>query len=877
MPRAGKYRIGLFDERRFNNPSNAAYIDQDVDRSGNPKGDDGLFGVLWDERTNDVWVDTNRDLSFADQKAMTDYIKRQDFGVFSKDDPKTPVRESIGFAVQTDPMNKFVSINLGIYQHATGIMGSVVGNRDPNGLIGGVAPGTRVVSMFYGISNLHGAIEGLIRAFRHPLVDLIVLEQSVAMASIPYLPADGRHPMSIIAQRLTARYPKLLFVPGSNSPGLGIVAEDGLAPGAMSVGGYQSRDSYLTNWGMYAADYDNMHWGALSHGPSGIGALKPDLLAPSGQISTDPGYRQGASRKGLYQLPRGYSVDGGTSTATPMAAGATALVLSAAKQRGLRYDAALLKAALTGSTRYIPRLFAHEQGAGLIQVGAAIELLEKLQQSQTIRIESRAPVRTVLSALLSTPHEGVGLYEREGWKAGDRGQRTITLTRTSGPREPMTFAIKWVGNDGTFSSDATVNLPLNQPTPVPVTIEVKDPGAHSAILVLEHPTLSAPAHRVLCTIIASFPLTTENKYSVTTTVKVPKPSDRSVFVDVPPGTRALSFSATSPTGPVRLSLISSDRHQLFVCPFTPGSFAPSAAPCAVANPSPGVWEINLANNDAMTYDETVTEATKPKDMTVTASALAMDADGAPSASWLKTDGAASFPLRLTNRFGNAAAVTVGPGVLGSAFRTTRAIAQGEQHQYEITVPKGASMLRAKVDVRAARADVDIYLFDCTGGAMKAAAKPYQREDGGKAPSISPPSCAPRAKSAGPESGGEVEVVDPAPGRWVVAVDAFLVPGGSVEYSYFDAFTHPRYGTIAVSDAAEDRASGSTWSASAHAWTANLPDSPRRLYGRVAVTTRNATQMVMAADFSQRAWPVPLGVGEWFASGAAPTSSETARR
>src|SRR5688572_12165957 len=120
LPRPGRFRIGLFDERRFNEPGNAAYIDQDIDRNGNPPGDDGLFGVLWDERTNDVWVDADRDLDFSDEKAMTDYAKRPDVGVFGKDDPATPIRESIGFTVQTDAANKFVSINVGIYQHATG-------------------------------------------------------------------------------------------------------------------------------------------------------------------------------------------------------------------------------------------------------------------------------------------------------------------------------------------------------------------------------------------------------------------------------------------------------------------------------------------------------------------------------------------------------------------------------------------------------------------------------------------------------------------------------------------------------------------------------------------------------------------------------------
>src|SRR4029078_12231384 len=95
LPRAGTFRIGLFDERRFNQPANAAYIDQDVDRNGNPKGDDGLFGVLWDERTNEVWVDIERRLSFTNQRAMTDSPRRQDVGTFGRDNPKTPIRESI--------------------------------------------------------------------------------------------------------------------------------------------------------------------------------------------------------------------------------------------------------------------------------------------------------------------------------------------------------------------------------------------------------------------------------------------------------------------------------------------------------------------------------------------------------------------------------------------------------------------------------------------------------------------------------------------------------------------------------------------------------------------------------------------------------------
>ncbi|HEV8150818.1 MAG TPA: S8 family serine peptidase, partial [Gemmatimonadales bacterium] len=713
-PRDGRFRIGLFDERKFNDPSNGAYLDQDVDRDGNPKGDDGVFGVLWDEASNDVWVDTDRDSSFADEKPMTDYAKRGDVGVFGKDDPTTPMRDAIGFAVQTDPRNKFVSINVGIYQHATEIMGSVVGNREPNGRLQGVAPGARLISMYYGVSNAHGMIEGLIAAFKHPLVDLIVLEQSVAIASLPYLPADGRHPISVILQRLITRYQKLVFVPGSNSPGFALVAEDGLAPGAMSVGGYQSQESYRLNLGYVPEGADHLHWGALSHGPSGTGALKPDLLAPSGQMSTDIGYLYRTFEqelRGLYQLPAGYSVDGGTSTATPMAAGATALLLSAAKQSGVPYDAARLKAALVGSARFIPSLAAHEQGNGLLQVAAAYRLLTALANARPVAIVSRAPVQTRLSHLLAPPHEGVGLYEREGWSVGAHGSRTVTLTRTSGPPGALLFQLSWQGNDGTFSGPSSLALPLNQPVGLSLAITVKEPGAHSALLTLDTPTVPGHAYRMLATVVA--PLQFGPGHTLSAELSVPRPGDRPVFVLVPAGVSALSFSAAGEDTTVRLTAISPERADLYPCSFT----APASQPCVVANPEPGVWEINAAITFGLrNFDPNRPNPLKSAKLTVSVAlaGVAIAADTA-AARRSQAEATADLPLRLTNQWA-ALSVAAAQTALGSAYRTTRTIQQGEQHLYEVMVPRGATSLLARVSDVAPQADLDIYLLDCTAPA-----------------------------------------------------------------------------------------------------------------------------------------------------------------
>ena len=80
-----------------------------------------------------------------------------------------------------------------------------------------------------------------------------------------------------------------------------------------------------------------------------------------------------------------------------------------------------------------------------------------------VTIESHAPVKTAISAFLATPDEGRGIYEREGWAAGQKGTRTITFVRTSGPAEPMNFRLDWVGNDGSFTAANSLTLPLNAP------------------------------------------------------------------------------------------------------------------------------------------------------------------------------------------------------------------------------------------------------------------------------------------------------------------------------------------------------------------------------------------------------------------------------
>ncbi|HEV8148615.1 MAG TPA: hypothetical protein VGP61_00370, partial [Gemmatimonadales bacterium] len=93
------------------------------------------------------------------------------------------------------------------------------------------------------------------------------------------------------------------------------------------------------------------------------------------------------------------------------------------------------------------------------------------------------------------------------------------------------------------------------------------------------------------------------------------------------------------------------------------------------------------------------------------------------------------------------------------------------------------------------------------------------------------------KAATVESGGEVEVHDPAAGRWVVVVDGYAVPQGGTSYAYLDLFTNPRLGTLSVTDVGERREPGLAWNALAHLWAASPPAAGRSLMARIDATSR----------------------------------------
>lgn len=806
-PGAGSYRIGLFDER---DPRLGGEVGNDVDRDGNPAGSSGLFAVLWDDATNHVFVDTDRDRSFADERAMTDYRVRHDIGTFGTDDPATGVREAMSFVVQTDGRQKFVNIGIVSGAHGTHVAGITAAHGMFGGQMSGAAPGAQVksvrVCLFVAGCTAHALIEGMTYIAKQGDVDVI----NMSIGGLPAL-NDGNNVRATLYDRLIEQYNVQMFISAGNSgSGLNTVGDPSVASRVMSVGSYVSRDTWQKNYGSDSEFADNLH-GFSSRGPREDGGFKPQVVAPGSAISTVPTWQPGGPLVGTYPLPAGYAMFNGTSMAAPQAAGAAALLLSAAQQAGVQAQPAQLRQAINSSARFLEgRYGAYEQGNGLMDVGAAWEVLA--QKVKPVEIAASVPVRTALSVHLATPGHGTGIYDREGVQAGDSYTRTYTFTRTSGGARAITYRLGWVGDVGTFGSASSISLPLDRAVTLPVTIAPATAGIHSAILQLDDPATPGVDHQTMNTVVAAEQLTAGNDYTVSTSGEIGRNQTRSFFFRVPQGAPAfkVDFSgpgATPGTGQARFLRfhpygVGFDSNSSLNCyaPAVSGTCNPHSR--TVTDPQAGVWEVTVEGRR--------TSDTARVPFTLTASVLGASVSPTPDVIEQAAVGTVlDRTYEVTNLFGAFTGRAVGTG-LGSARVEEPTIDHHGRATYAVEVPQGATTLRATIGGTSdPAADLDLYVL----------------RDGVVV-----------GRSADGDSEESVTLAKPAAGTYTVLVDGYAVPAGSTTFDYVDVFTHPAFGGVDVADADAERGARASWSVPGAVRVDDAPTAGRVLLGSVQVRT-----------------------------------------
>jgi subtilisin family serine protease len=814
-PVAGSYRIARFNERVA---ALGGEVGSDVNRDGNPAGSSGIFAVLWDKATNFVWVDTNQNNSFADEQAMTDYKVRFDIGTFGTDNPATEVREAMPFVVETRPAIDYVNIGIVSAAHGSHVAGITAANGMFGGAMTGAAPGAKLVSirvcLFIAGCTSSGLINGMIYAVETARVDVI----NMSIGGLPALnagenngPANTR---AILYNRLIDEGGVQMFISaGNNGPGVNTIGDPSVAGKVISVGSYVTDASWRSNYGSDSAYADNMH-NYSSRGPREDGGMKPEIVAPGSAVSTVPTWQLGQPVAGTYPLPPGYGMFNGTSMASPQAAGAAALLISAAKQSGVQYAPAQLRQALRSTARYLDkeRFEAYDQGNGLLRVQEAWNMLRK--NLTPVDIRSSVPVNTLLSGFLTTPGFGTGIYEREGVAPNTTLRRTFTFTRMSGAPGAITYNVKWTGDVSAYQSAAKVTLPLNTPVTLDVTVKVGAAGTYSSIMRLEDTSTKGIDFQTMNTVIVADQFTAANNSTVTRTGAVGRNQMLHFFYNVPAGTPALKVDLLGTTGQVRFLRFDSfglpaeptgtNSLQCYV-PAVPGN------PCngttrTIANPQPGVWEVTV--DTRRTSDAALSE------FTLVVSLLGASVSPNPDTiATAQLNVPVSRSYTLTNLFGAFTGNAVG-STLGSARQGVFSIANLAQQQYPITVTPGSTSLRATIGGTSdPAADLDLFVFNCTTGP-----------------------CVLAGQSADGDSEESVTIANPAAGLWVVLIDGFAVPAGTTSYNYVDVFVNAAFGTVSVTDANALRPAGTSWTVPGVVTANAAPAAGRVLLGTVSVRT-----------------------------------------
>jgi subtilisin family serine protease len=816
-PAAGSYRIGLFVE---GDPRLGGEVGRNVNRDDDITD---VFAVLWNTTTNIVWVDTNQNNNFADDMTMTDYKVNYDVNYFGADNPATPVAERMPFVVQTDGRNKVINIGIVSGAHGSHVAGIAAGNSLFGGAMSGAAPGAKIVSvrvcLFIAGCTATALVEGMIYAAKQSNVDVI----NMSIGGLPAL-NDGNNARAVLYNNLIETYNVQMFISAGNSgPGMNTIGDPSVATLVMSVGAYITDDTYLADYGAQLYEQDNLHYFS-SRGPREDGGFKPNLVASGAAISSIPMWQaQGC----LAQVcPVGYALFNGTSMAAPQAAGAAALLVSAARQANVQHQPAQLRQALNSSTRYLSgRYQAYEQGNGLLDVGAAWNLLTT--NIKTVDIQSSVPVNTILSGFLATPGIGVGINDREGMAEGDSYIRTYTFVRNSGPGGTKTYNLDWVDNDGTFSSAGSIALPKNAAVTLEVNISPTSSGAHSAILNLDDPDTAGIEYQTMNVVVAADQFSVDNNYSVTKSDVLGPGQFKSYFFYIPPGTPAFKVDMVGggPAGAGAIRFLrwhpwglGIDSNAVSNCyNGAPGGCGTGSALSRITtNPQAGVWEVTVdarRNSDAVSAPFTLTASILGATVSPNPDVIPVAAIGAPVAR----------SYDITNLFGDFTGRAVGTA-LGSAFLAVPSIDHHALQTFDVLVTAGATSLRATIGSPSdPAADLDLFVYNCTSG-----------------------TCVLAGQSADGDSEESVTIANPAAGLWQVEVDGFAVPAGTTTYNYVDVFANAAFGSVAVTDANALRPAGSTWTVAGSVTANAAPAAGRVLLGNVQVRT-DANVLIGSGD------------------------------
>jgi hypothetical protein len=737
------------------------------------------FGVLWSEKQSLAWIDTNKDLDFRDEHAVGSFAAAGQFGILSASVRFAEGRHSVGFALRRE--GSVLIFTFGASSHATGVAGFAAGSLGRSGQVQGVAPGANFVLIAHGNTTSTFA-RALITAFGGP-ADIVLLE-----SQYPTLGSDTDRSeatvLDLLIERLIDRYKKPCFITGGNEPGLGSVS-DPTPANAMVVGAWQSRQATRMHLGFDITEDRVLHW-ATSEGPTGQGSLKPDFLAPVQHYAASTAFEQGSGHE---DIPTGYQVFLGTSGATPVAAGAAALLLSAAKQSGMRIEHTEIARALRSSARFIRGVAAVQQGTGTIDVGKAWAYLVDDLARPSVEFRVEAPVETATSNSLPNPNVGAGLFVREGVSLGKPIERCIRVTRISGEQELAPFSLSWVGSaKQAFATPASISLPLNQPVCISVQIAPIAYGVHSSILEVRSPGYpNSVARRIPITVVVPYELDAGHRFRASGRLPLSRPGRAEIFFRVLPGMEALSVEIAGLGIPGSAASKGTLMEAFFRSPQGELISAPALSPTAkkrtvsIYRPNPGVWAMCAINYGG----QVLPGPSRPRQRTQEAVSFQV------TATRVDTDLTAGAPHLNIKNVGARVLGAIRSSDLGMQTITPGSLRKGEQKVMRTLIPANTELLVLELSTAMeSSGHLDLLVFDCVDG-----------------------NCQLGREIRGMPNTKRLVLRRPKSGQWKIVIDGTYATQLKTDFSIASVFISSNYGVIATDDPVISRDMGAMWSVS----------------------------------------------------------------